>query len=82
MLEPLCHLLAPFFEALLSIAEPLISFFLGILSLDESLTQSSRLGEAPIAREGRRFWRNCGLGCLGLIVLVFVAAALVGLWQG
>ncbi|WP_395742800.1 hypothetical protein [Prosthecobacter sp.] len=76
MLEPICLFLAYLFEVLITIADPLISFFLGILSLDQSLTQNSPLGESPQAREARRSWRNCGLGCLILLLLATFAAGL------
>ena len=80
MFESLCALLAAIFEVLLSIAEPLLQFFVGIWTVDSSLSENSRLGESPLAREGRRSWRNCGIGCLVLILLGLIVSALVG-WR-
>ncbi|WP_395753602.1 hypothetical protein [Prosthecobacter sp.] len=79
MIEALLAILASLFEFLLAIAEPVISLVLGILSLDQSLGENSRLGESPIAREGRRDWRNCGFGCLFLLFFACIASAL-GWW--
>ncbi|WP_395741298.1 hypothetical protein [Prosthecobacter sp.] len=75
MIEALLGILAALFEILLAIAEPVITIIFGILSLDESMGENSRLGESPLAREGRRDWRNYTLGCLGLLLLVTAASA-------
>lgn len=76
MIEFLLSILASLLEALLTIAGPLLEFFFAILSIDNSLGESSRLGESPLAREGRRFWRNCALGFWVLILLGAVAGTL------
>lgn len=79
MIEFLLSILASLLEALLTIAGPLLEFLFAILSLDNSLGENSRLGESPIAREGRRFWRNFALACTALILV----AALAGtFWVG
>jgi hypothetical protein len=80
MLEALRTFLASLFEILLNLLGPLLELFAAIFSIDRSLGENSRMGESPLAEEGRRSWRNCAVGCLVLILLGAVVAALAWLW--
>lgn len=58
---------------------PLLKFFLHLLRLDHELAESSVMGESPLAREGRLFWRNCGAVLVVLIILKSIGSSL-GWW--
>ncbi len=82
MFEPLLAVLASVAEVALTIAEPLGNFVLTVFSMDKSLGENSRMGESPLAHEGRRDWLRGGLGCLVLLLLVSLGGGLVWWWWG
>lgn len=82
MFEPLLALAASVLEVVVTIAEPLINFFVAIFSFDKSLSESSRLGESPLACEGRRDWMRPGVGYLVLLLVVAGGGALALWWWG